>query len=191
MPKMAAASSLRPAPTNPDMPTISPDRTSKEISFNTFSRLRLRTDSTTSPIGLVSATVSRTSRPTIMRMTLSWSSSEMGRVPTSLPSRSTVTRSATRKTSSSQCETKTMPSPLAFKSFTTAKRRSISGGESDVVGSSMTSTFESSEIARAISTSCWSAGDRRPAGVDGLRCGATRASASSARCFCLLTETRP
>ncbi len=79
------------------MPTISPARTSKEISFSTFSRLRLRTDSTTSPIGRVSAMVSRTSRPTIMRMTLSWSSSQIGRVPTSSPSRNTVTRSATRK----------------------------------------------------------------------------------------------
>ncbi len=84
------------------------------------------------------------------------------------------------KTSSSQCETKTMPSPLLFRSFDHGEQAVDLGRRERCRRLVHDEDLGSSEIARAISTSCWSAGDRRPAGVEMLRCGATRATASSA-----------
>ena len=49
MPKIARATSLRPAPTSPASATISPARTSKLMSRKTPSRLRRSTWSTVSP----------------------------------------------------------------------------------------------------------------------------------------------
>ncbi len=102
---MQRASSVRPAPTNPAKPTTSPARTANPTSSSTPSRRNPRTSSRTGP------SVSRAwtkrcdrSRPTIIRTSRSWVASATGNVPTSFPSRSTVTRCAIAKTSSSRCE---------------------------------------------------------------------------------------
>ncbi len=62
------------------------------------------------------------------------------RVATSLPLRSTVTRSARLKISSRRCDTYRMPAPVSRRSRTILKSRSTSPGGSTAVGSSSTST---------------------------------------------------
>ena len=115
-PKIARATSVRPEPTKPARPTISPARTSKLMSLRTIAdgsravpvRLRLRTSST----GRAAASAAEASfwkrsprlRPTIRRTILSGEASAIGISPTLRPSRRTVTRSQTAITSSSRCE---------------------------------------------------------------------------------------
>ncbi len=68
-PKIVSATLLRPEPTRPATPRISPARTSNETSWKTPLRVRSLTDSTTSPIGTASfGNIWVISRPTIMRM---------------------------------------------------------------------------------------------------------------------------
>ena len=66
MPNTARAISLRPAPTSPARPTISPARTWKLTSWNSPALERPATSRTTSPISAsVLGKRSATSRPTI------------------------------------------------------------------------------------------------------------------------------
>ena len=97
---MTWAVSLRPLPTKPASPTISPARTEKEISRVKGGRFSLRTSSTTSPI-CATCLGKRFSilRPTIMLINSASLVSATCWVPIVSPSRSTVTRSASSKTS--------------------------------------------------------------------------------------------
>ena len=89
-PKIVSATLLRPEPTSPAMPRISPVRSSNEMSWKTPSRVRFSTLSTTSPIGTSSlGNIWVISRPTIMRMMSSRVTSVAAWVPTYLPSRNT------------------------------------------------------------------------------------------------------
>ncbi len=82
------------------MPTISPPRTVKLTSWVVGLRVRLRTSSTSPRTSLGSLGKSSVMvRPTIMRMSSPSLTSATGFEPTKWPSRSTVTRSASSKTS--------------------------------------------------------------------------------------------
>ena len=112
IPKIARATSVRPAPTSPASATISPLRTSKETSVKTPSRVSRSTFSTTSPgsVGTFGKSASM-SRPTIARITDCVVSSSTGFVRTCRPSRITVTRWQIAKISSSRWETKSTALP--------------------------------------------------------------------------------
>src|SRR5262245_54970760 len=158
MPKIARATSLRPAPTRPAKATISPARTSKETSVNSPSRVSRSTLSTTLPTSASTfgKTASR-SRPTMEWMTACGVSSCVGRVRTCRPSRRTVTRRQRLKTSSRRWLMNSTAAPPARSVSITPKRRSTSLDVRAAVGSSMMITRASRERALAISTSCWSA----------------------------------
>ena len=100
IPKMVSATLVRPEPISPAIPRISPACRSNDTSLNTPSRLRSRTDSNSSPIG-----VSRTgnswlnSRPTIIEMRLSLFMLSARCKPMYWPSRNTATSSAMANTS--------------------------------------------------------------------------------------------
>ena len=170
-PKMARASSVRPAPTRPARPTISPLRTSRSMSCST------------------TACGSRASRPRAMPSTSSATAPTRGaaavgeqpldlaadhhpddavdrdladrRRPASRPSRSTVSRSQIRITSSSRWVTKTTAMPARLEpAHDREQPLHLLGPESAEVGSSMTTSFASIDSARAISTICCSATER-------------------------------
>ena len=86
-------------------------------------------------------------------------------VPTRIPSRSTVTRSHSSKTSSSRCDTKITLRPCATRSRVALNTRSISGLLSVAVGSSRMSRRASRTSRRAISTSWRSPIERVSTGV--------------------------
>src|SRR3954452_1156802 len=105
MPKIARATSLRPAPTSPARPTISPARTSKETSKNTPSRVSRSTLSTGAPIcASCFGNSALSSRPTIRRTMSSGVIAEICASCTTAPSRMIVTVSQTANTSSMRCE---------------------------------------------------------------------------------------
>jgi hypothetical protein len=94
-PNSVSATLLRPEPTRPAKPSISPLRRSNEMSRNRPSSVRLRTESTTSPIGTVSfGNIWVISRPTISRMMSSRVTSAAACSPMKRPSRNTDTSSA-------------------------------------------------------------------------------------------------
>src|SRR4051794_28430501 len=160
MPKIARATSLRPAPTSPARATISPRRTSKETSTKTPSRVNRETLSTVSPIcasPLGNSWLS--SRPTILRTSSSVDRGLVGPSWVTSPSRSTVTVEQIAKTSSRRCEMNSTPAPRSRSVSTTANSRATSWPDSAAVGSSMISTRASKDSALAISTICWSAID--------------------------------
>ena len=105
-PIIARAISVRPAPTNPAIPSTSPLRTEKEtlskIFFSLTTRVRFLTSNITSPMVLFRfGNSSFISRPTISR--ISWGmlySLLQGCVVMYLPSRNTVTRSTISSNSS-------------------------------------------------------------------------------------------
>ena len=120
-------------------------------------QVRFRVSRTTFPIGTSAfGNTADSSRPTIMRIRSARVVPAIGRVPTSAPSRSAVTRSAISGNSSSRCDTYTTPAPRAFRPRTTRNRFSTSRPESDAVGSSITTTRASAPTALAISTNCCS-----------------------------------
>ena len=141
-------SSLCPFPSTPATPRISPSWISKLISFSTgfpalFFAVRCRTESNTfSPTGFsLRLAVSRTGRPTIMfASTCGVAFSSLSSVPTTLPRRITVIRSAHSLTSSSLCVMITMVFPIARSSFSRPTSSSISCGTRTAVGSSRMST---------------------------------------------------
>ena len=114
----------------------------------------------TSPIGDSTLGKSETARPTMWRTRVAVVSSEVRAVITCRPSRKTVARSHSSKTSSSRWLTNSTATPRSRVWRTMAKSRSTSWAESDAVGSSRTSTRASNESALAISISCWSAIER-------------------------------
>ena len=155
IPKIARATSLRPAPTSPASATISPARTSKLTSKNTPSRVSRWTASTGAPISASCLGNSvPSSRPTIRRTMSSGVISAIGASCTTAPSRITVTVSQIAKTSSSRCEMNSTAAPCSCSVRTTANSRSTSGPDSAAVGSSMISTRASKLSALAISTIC-------------------------------------
>ncbi len=161
MPKTARAISLRPEPTSPASATISPARTVKEMSVNTPSRVSRSTPSSGSPgVPCASPGRSASSRPTMARTRSPATRPSSRWVSTCLPSRITVTRWHSAKTSSSRCEMNRTAAPDALSARTTSNSRFTSAAESAAVGSSITMTRASSEIALPISTTCWSAMDR-------------------------------
>ena len=105
-PNRISASWVRPEPTSPASPRISPRRTENETSRIPLRRcVTWRASSATSPsstrrFGKTAAS----SRPTIRRMSSPRSTVAAARVATVSPSRSTVMRSAIAAISSSRCE---------------------------------------------------------------------------------------
>ena len=108
-PKIDSRISVRPDPSSPPMPRISPRRTSKLTPLSTrrqprlltVSSVRLRTDRTGAPPPAADfRRLSATSRPTIAEMMALGERLSIGAVNTRWPSRSTVTRLASATTSS-------------------------------------------------------------------------------------------
>ena len=85
--------------------------------------------------------------------------SAVGAVTTCLPSRSTVARSHSSKTSSRRWLTNSTATPRSRRPRTIVNSRSTSCADSDAVGSSRMRTPASTDSAFAISISCWSAID--------------------------------
>ena len=191
-PKIARATSLRPAPTRPASPTISPARTVKVMSRNTPARVSPSTSSTTSPTSAGSfGNSSVTSRPTIWRTSSSTVVSAIGVVSMYEPSRITVTVSQRANTSSKRCEMNSSARPSSRRLRATAKSRSTSTPESAAVGSSMMSTRASSEMALAISMICWSAIERPSVTRSGSSATPRRSKISTASARIALRSIRP
>ena len=141
-PVSASISSDCPFPSTPAIPTISPARTSNETSRTAGSPRSSTTErfSTTS-IGLPGAagflsTLSRTSRPTIIRARPASVAPSRGIVSTCLPRRSVVIRSEISKTSSSLWVMKMTESPSAISPRRISNSSLASCGVSTAVGSS-------------------------------------------------------
>ena len=98
--------------------------------------------------------ISATARPTIRATMSSTVTSLIGSVETYSPSRITVIVSHRSKTSSNRCEMNTKARPSSRRLRATAKSRSTSLPDRAAVGSSMISSFASSEMALAISMIC-------------------------------------
>src|SRR4051794_34112162 len=99
-PKMVSATLVRPAPTRPAKPRISPRRSSNETPRKTPSSARSRTSSATSPISASPfGNIWVSSRPTMRAISFCWLKSAAGPVATYLPSRNTERSSAMRNTS--------------------------------------------------------------------------------------------
>ena len=183
-PKTARAISLRPAPTSPARPTISPARTSKLTSWKTPPRSRPSTWRTTSPTGAtVFGNRSPTSRPTILATSCSTDVSAIASVATYSPSRITVTVSQSAKTSSNRCEMNTRPRPSSRSPRATWNSRSTSTPLRAAVGSSMIRRVASSDIALAISMICWSAMERPRASRRGSRSTPSRWNSAVASAY--------
>src|SRR3954454_10566071 len=168
MPKTARATSLRPAPTRPARPRISPRWTSKVTSVKTPSRVSRSTLSTGSPISASTLGNSwSSSRPTMRRTSSSVVRPATAPSCVTSPSRSTVIDVPMAKISSSRCEMNSTAAPRSRSVRTTPNSRSTSWPESAAVGSSMISTRASKDSALAISTICWSAMERPRTGWSG------------------------
>ena len=102
------------------------------------------------------------SLPTIILTSLLASESLVFKVPTFLPSRSTITLSVISNISLSLWDIYIIATPFAFKVFIIEKSDWVSSAESAAVGSSITSIFASFEMAFAISTICFSDIDKSP-----------------------------
>ena len=155
----ARASSVRPEPTRPASPTISPARTSRDTPC-TPGALRPRASSTTGASGGTGrrgGNVVPRDRPSIELSMVSSVSSAAGAVRTRRPSRRIVTWSASSATSRRKCETRTTVVPPAASLRMTWCSRSTSGRPRAAVGSSITISRASRHSARRISTFCWSA----------------------------------
>ena len=105
-PNSVRASSVRPAPTSPARPTISPARTARLTPWTPpAAQPRSRSSSTTSPgVTAFLGNTADSSRPTMSWISSVRLTSDIARVPMVWPSRSTVTRSAISDSSSSRCE---------------------------------------------------------------------------------------
>ena len=183
IPNSVVNSSVRPAPTSPAMPTISPARTSNESGCFGWAGVRnSRAASTTSPGRWLGRRASRSmSRPTIIRIIRSCSIPARSAIsPAFRPSRSTTTRSASSLTSPRRCEIQITLTPRRRNSLTTRKSVSVSRAESELVGSSMMSSRARVERALAISTSCWRPIGSSASGVAGSRSRPTILSHSAA-----------
>ena len=162
---MLRASSVRPAPIRPAMPTISPARTVRLASLMTTRVASegvldgpvARPRSSTSPMsGVWSGNRCSRSRPTMPRMIRSSSTSPAvtSRVSMVLPSRRMVIASATRSISLSLWQIMIEVMPLACSPLSRSSRCWESSSLSAAVGSSRMSSLTSLPSALAISTSC-------------------------------------
>ncbi len=113
-------------------------------------------------------------RPIISFTMRSWSIASFGNVPTSVPSRRTMTRSATRSTSCRRCEMKMTLIPSAFSEDMTASSFSVSASGRLEVGSSRMTRRALMDNALAISTICCCASDSDATGVSGEKLAPTR-----------------
>ena len=161
----ARASSVRPAPTKPARPTISPACRSKDTPL-TPGAVSPRTDSTTGASGrtrCLAGNVALTGRPSIAFSSDSSSWPAAAAVRTTCPSRRIVTSSASSSTSSSKCETSTTVVPARASRRMTSCSATTFGPDRAAVGSSITISSALRHSARMISTFCWSAVRRPPA----------------------------
>ena len=167
-PKIARSSSLRPEPSRPAIPTISPARTSKSIGATAPAGRSPRTFRRGSPIVRLDAGYSDSIlRPTIEAISESWSKSLIGLLVTSPPSRRTVTRSPISNISSRWWVTYITAWPSSRSWWIRASSAFVSLSDSAVVGSSKMSTRGDAPRTFAISTSCWVASDSVATSVDG------------------------
>ena len=159
------SSRLRPEPISPATPTISPAFTSRSTGPRP-SAVRPRTDKvvarSTDDGGVRSARAS--SLPTISRIIRSSVASAGVRSATSLPLRSTITRSATARTSSSRWPMNSTAPPAAACSRASSRTRSASTGPSEDVGSSRMRTTGRWPHALAISIICRTGTGKRSTG---------------------------
>ena len=161
IPNSTRATSVRPAPTRPAIPTISPARTENPMSreladARQAARPRAgRRRSPSRPWGTASP-----SGPTMWRIRSAVVSSLVGVVMTCRPSRNTVAVSHRSNTSPRRWLTNRIATPRSRRPRTIVNSRSTSCADSDAVGSSRIRTLASTDSALAISISCWSAIDR-------------------------------
>ena len=166
IPKMARATSVRPLPMSPAIPTTSPARTLRSMFLNFPSEVSPCSSRTVSPRTAADRSYrSPSARPT-MSFTISSSvTSDVRRVSTKAPSRSTVRRSEILKISSRRWPTNIIATPCSLRRSITSNRRSTSAVVRAAVGSSRIRTFASETRALAISTSCCSDTRREPTGI--------------------------
>ena len=181
MPNSVSANSVRPAPSRPMRPRISPSWMVKETSSNSPARLAPFTSSTRllPDVGRADSVCSRLS-PVISSDSRLSSISAAGKVPTLRPSRSTVTRSAISTTSSSRWLTKTMLTPCSLSRRTVASSRSTSRRVSDAVGSSMNRMRALAASPRQMATIWRCATGSLPTGASRGSWASSRASAAFA-----------
>ena len=159
-PSMTSVSSVWPLPCTPAIATISPRATSNETSSScrtpaSSMTVRLRTWTVASPgTAAVRATPRSTERPTMSEAS-SVSGDVGSALPTTLPRRMTVIRSATARTSRSLCVMKTIDVPDSLSWRMIAISSSVSCGVSTAVGSSRMRTLACRDSALMISTRCW------------------------------------
>ena len=189
-PKRIRASSVRPAPTSPAKPRISPARIRKCTPFTPLSRQpRSQTSRTTSPSGTVRlGKIVEISRPTIRRIRSAWLSFRQA------AGRHGFRRRASRlpdprfdrvRRVGGRCRRYLDRAPAI--SLITRKRFSTSRVASDAVGSSMIKMRASAPRARAISTSCCSGMVRLPTWVSGSMSAPMR----SRSCSCQVSSVAP
>ncbi|CAB4775692.1 unannotated protein [freshwater metagenome] len=139
-PAIPSASARWPFPETPAIPTISPAFTTidaLETWLRALFAVKSRTSSRGAPAGLVARIAERsTSLPTIMRASSSRDVSATAVLPTTFPSRITVTRSEISITSPSLCEIKMTLLPSLASVRTESKRVVTSCGVRTLVGSS-------------------------------------------------------
>ena len=128
-PAMVSSTALRPAPSRPARPTISPGRTvQRDVAQAAAAQAGdPQHRVTVRDAGRVAVAAAR-SRPTISCTRRAASTSVAAAVATRRPSRSTVTRSASASTSSRRWLTYTTPAPAARAARTAANRRAASVG---------------------------------------------------------------
>ena len=172
MPKIASASSVRPAPTStgnadhfarPDLEADIVEHVAAEVGHLEHRRRRC---ASTPARACGSSTGGDEVAPGSMASTsLSVVSSAVGARRTKAPSRSTLIWSEISSTSLSRCEMNRMPMPRALRCCICWNRLSTSRTVSDEVGSSRISTWALRRSPRRISTSCWLAMLRKPPGL--------------------------
>ena len=153
------------------MPTISPARTSREMSRRTLARLTSRSRRTSAPSGSAgrsrdpgSAPNSSAASPNIMPTSWSRVVSGTSRVPTVRPSRKTVTVSASPASSSRWCVTQIRETPRSRSRRMCPNRWTFSSSSRPEVGSSRMSSRGSNESALTISTTRFFSAPNSPTG---------------------------
>ncbi|MCY1541372.1 hypothetical protein D9M68_770570 [compost metagenome] len=162
-PNSRRASSVRPAPSRPAMPTTSPARTRRSVACNcpawpNPSDCR-SAGAASSNAGSAAgrADCAANSRPSIAAISACGPRSAAFHSPTQLPLRSTVMRSDTAYIWFRKCVTKTMARPSPRSRRSTSNSFSTSSSSRLDVGSSRISTFDDTPSARAIATICCTA----------------------------------
>ena len=146
---------MRPEPTSPARPRISPSRSVNEASWTSGARVRPRTWSTVASRGGLRSGNSASMRPpTMCPIRVSTGVSAGSSVATVRPSFSTVTRSPSWRTSPSRCEIQMIPTPSAASRRTTLNSASTSTSSRTADGSSRMSSLTECDNARAIETTC-------------------------------------